>query len=418
MRFVVALGLFLVLLRGSSYAKAPIPAATPPPDALHSGTPLVQFMLGPLIVTPTFKIGSLAVDTNVRYERTKTPDFVASAGPGLDLSLPFHDNWKLNVESSAQYLYFLKTAELRQWTGYGSSNLFFETTGTRARLTFGMTREFDRPSYEVDNRIARTIKNFSTEVERDLGRLTLQVRALYGQTRPDEAQRYRGANISVNLNTNDFLANLQTRYSVTPVSSLIVEGGYRETRFPDAPIRDFAEEAAGAGFKSTGFLKGEVTAGLRRTHLLREPITKVRPYVRGNLMQRLGRRFVLTERYDFNSAVSAFAIDGFLPTYENRTLDVDLGIELTRRFDMRIGGTRAHLISDGEIQVVIDSGEIQTAIRDDLVYEARADLGFRLGKARVSGFVSYTTRESIYFADFGIRGLMTGARVEYAPSNK
>jgi hypothetical protein len=82
---------------------------------------------------------------------------------------------------------------------------------------------------------------------------------------------------------------------------------------------------------------------------------------------------------------------------------------------MRLGGTRARLVSDGEIQVVIDSGEIATAIRDDLVYEARADLGFRLGRSRLSGFVSYTTRQSVYFADFGIKGLMSGARVEYAP---
>ncbi|MBX7184859.1 MAG: hypothetical protein K1Y01_06905, partial [Vicinamibacteria bacterium] len=58
------------------------------------------------------------------------------------------------------------------------------------------------------------------------------------------------------------------------------------------------------------------------------------------------------------------------------------------------------------------------AVRDDLVYDARGDIGIRLGRARLSAFVSYTTRESLYFSDFGIQGLQSGIRVEYAPQTK
>ena len=85
---------------------------------------------------------------------------------------------------------------------------------------------------------------------------------------------------------------------------------------------------------------------------------------------------------------------------------------------MKLGGTRAHNISDGEIRVVTDSGEVAFALRDDLVYDARADVGIRLGRARLAGFVSYTTRHSVYFSDFGIQGLQSGIRLEYAPSSK
>lgn len=417
MRKIAVLGLSFALFGNSSYAQTPDPTALPEPNR-HSGTPLGQFTFGPLVVTPTFKIGSLAIDTNVQYARTKSTDFVASAGPGLDLALPFRDQWKFEVETSAQYLYFLRTEELRRWTGLGSATLYWKGTGTRVQTAFGYTREFERPSYEVNVRVARTIQDISAQIERDLGRLTLAARALYGQTRADEGQLYRGTNLSTTLSTDDLFGGLQLRYHVTPISALLLEGGYKETHFPDASVRNFAEEFAGAGLKTTGFFKGEATAGLRRTHLLSGSISKTRPYLRANMTQQLSRRFRLTERYDNNSSVSAFAKDGFLPTYENRQIAVDLLIELTRRIDMRLGGTRAHNISDGEIQVVTDSGEVAFALRDDLVYDVRADLGFRLARARLAAFVSYTTRHSVYFSDFGIQGLQTGLRLEYAPQAK
>lgn len=414
MRAAVALGLGLAFFGRTSFAQASNPTATPEPGR-HGGAPLAQFAVGPLIVTPTFAIGTLAIDTNVQYERQKTTDFIASAGPGLDLALPFHDQWKFEVKSSAQYLYFLRSEALRRWTGLGSATLYWEGTGTRAQTAFTYSRVFDRPSYEVNTRVARTIKDVSWEVERDLGRLTLVARGLYGQARADDGQRYRGTDISTALSTDDLFVVLQVRYSVTPLSALLVEGGYKETHFPGAEVRNFAEENAGVGVRTVGLFKGEITAGLRRTHLLVGSVSKTRPYLRGTLTQQLGRRFRLTERYDNNSSVSAFARDGFLPTYENRQLAIDLGIEFTRRIDMRLGGTRAHNISDGEIRVVTDSGEVAFALRDDLVYDARADLGIRLGRARLAVFAAYTTRHSIYFSDFGIQGLQTGLRLEYAP---
>jgi len=420
MRKVAALALGLSFFGSASYAQAPRPAPSPgtETEVRHSGAPLGQFTLGPLIVTPTFKIGSLAVDTNVQYDRQKKTDFVASAGPGLDVALPFHDQWKFEVESSAQYLYFLRTEELRRWTGLGSASLYWKGTGTRAQVSFGYSRYFDRPTYEVNTRVSRTVKDLSGKVERDLGRLTLAALALVGQTRTDDGQRYRGTNLSTTLSTDDFFGGLQLRYSVTPLSAILFEGGYRETHFPFASARNFAEEYVGAGIKTDGFFKGEAAAGVRRTHLLLGSDEKTRPYLRVGMSQRLSRRFVLSERYDDSSSVSAFSRDGALPTYGNKQLDIDLRIEFTNRVDMRLGGTRARVVSDGEIQVVTDSGEISFARRDDLVYEARADLGIRLGRARLAGFVSYTTRESVYFSDFGIQGLMSGIRVEYAPQAK
>ena len=74
--------------------------------------------------------------------------------------------------------------------------------------------------------------------------------------------------------------------------------------------------------------------------------------------------------------------------------------------------------SDPLADVFKNTGEVAFALRDDLVYDARADIGIRLSRARLAGFVSYTTRHSVYFSDFGIDGLQTGLRLEYAPQSK
>ena len=413
MRFIAATT--LALIAASAQAQAPQPAASPQPESRHSGAPLGQFTVGPLIVTPTFRIGTLAVDTNVQFQRERRADFVASAGPGLDLALPFLDHWKLDLQGTSEYYYFHRTSELRRWTGGGSAALFWKTTGTRAVVSARLNREFSRPNFEVDSRIATNQRFGGAELERDLGRLTLGVSGSYSGTRVEPGQTFRGADLGTSLTLDLYAGITELRYRLTPITSIVIEGGYQETRFPNATLRNFSEENAGLGLQTSGLFNGRVTAGVRRDKLLQGGAIKTQPYVRGDLTQSLGRRFQLTERYDHQSTVSAFATDGGLPTFERRSLDVQLAIMITRRFDMRLGGARDRTISDGLVQIVADDGSTVKAKRDDTSYIGRADLGLRLGRARVSIFGSYTTRDSVFFTDFGIKGFQAGARVDYAP---
>lgn len=413
MRFTAIVGLPLVLFGSQVYAQAP--AASPEPDGNHTGAPLAQFTAGPFIVTPTFRIGTLAVDTNVQFQRERRADFVASAGPGLDIAVPFLDHWKLDLLGSSEYFYFQRTKELRRWTGGGTASLFWKTTGTRASLSARLNRDFSRPSFEVDSRVATNQRFGGAQLERDLGRLTLAVDASYSGTRVELGQEFRGADLATALTTDQYVGKAEFRYRLTTISALLIEGGYQQTRFPNAALRNFAESNAGLGLQTDGLLKGRITGGIRRTQLLRGGVVKTQPYFRGNLAQRLGRRVQATERYTHESTVSAFASDGGLPTFERRALDVELQIEMTKRFDIRLGGTRERLLSDSAVSVILDNGTSALAKRDDLAYVGRGDLGLRLGRARTSLFVSYTTRESQFFSDLGIKGLQAGARVEYAP---
>ena len=415
MRGYFCLSVFLTLVGGSTYAQEPTPAASPEPDAKHSGAPLGQFTAGPFIVTPTFRIGTLAVDTNVQYQRERRADFVASAGPGLDIAVPFLDHWKLDLQGSSEYFYFKRTKELRRWTGGGTASLLWKTTGTRATLSTRLNRDFSRPNFEVDSRIATNQRFAEGNLERDLGRLTLALDVSYSAIRVAPGSEFRGADLETSLTLDRYHGGAELRYRLTPVSSMLVEVAYEESRFPHAVLRNFSQQNAGLGLLTTGLFKGRVTAGVRRTQLLQGNAEKIQPYLRGELTQQLGRRFKVAERYTHESSVSAFATDGSLPTFERRSLDVSLAIEITKRIDMRLGGARDRTVSDGLVRVVLDDGKTVTGKRDDTAYIGRADIGMRLGRARAALFASYTTRESLFFADFGITGLQMGARVEYAP---
>ena len=417
MRSTVAAVLWMSSVAGLGEAQTanPRPQPASEPDAEHSGAPLGQFIAGPFVVTPTFRIGTLAVDTNVGYTRDRRADFVASGGPGLDIALPFLDHWKLDLQGSSEYFYFHRTKDLRRWAGGGSFSLFWETTGTRASLSTRLFKDFSRPNFEVDTRLASTQRFFGADLERDLGRLTLRTDVYYAATRVDPGQEFRGADLFRALTIDTYQGGAEFRYRLTPITSLLVEGAYKETHFPNASVRNFSEENVGLGIRTDGLIDGRVTGGVRRTQLLEGGVVKTQPYFRGNLTQRLGGRFTLNETYTHESTVSAFASDGGLPTFERRSLDLELTIMITRRIDMRIGGSRDRTISDGFVSVVLDDGTTQTGKRDDLAYVGRADIGMRLGRARTSIFVSYTTRDSQFFSDFGIQGFQAGARVEYAP---
>lgn len=414
MRTAAVSALLLFLAANPVSAQAPNPAPTPADDK-HSGAPLGQFTVGPFIVTPTFRIGTLALDTNVRYQLERKADFVASAGPGLDIALPFRDHWKLDLQGSSEYYYFHETKELRRWTGGGAVALLWETTGTRASVSSRLFRDFSRPNFEVDTRVASDQLRTGADLERDLGRLTLRMDASYAATRVQSGQEFRGADLTAALTIDRYGGGVELRYRLTPVSSLLLEGGYEETHFPDAASRNFSGQNVGIGLRTAGLFDGRVAGGVRRTHLLNGNSTRTQPYVRGDLTQRLGRRLKLTERYAHESAVSAFAVDGDIPTFERRSFDLQLEVKLTNRIDMRLGGTRDRVVSSGFVEVVQDDGTTLRAKRDDVAYVATGSIGMRLGRARTSIFVSYTTRDSLFFSDFGIQGFQAGARVEYAP---
>lgn len=195
---------------------------------------------------------------------------------------------------TSQYFYFHRSNELRRWTGGGGVALLWATTGTRASLFTAANRDFSRPSFEVDARVVSTQNNIAGTLERDLGRLTLAVRGLFTRSMLDDGQEFRGADLTIGLTTNRFAFTPELRYRLTPLSSLLIEGVMKPPGFRNAGTRNFHQESVGLGFLTTGFFKGQVTAGIRRNKLAAGGASNDQFYLRGNLAQRLGRRLNLS----------------------------------------------------------------------------------------------------------------------------
>ncbi len=61
------------------------------------------------------------------------------------------------------------------------------------------------------------------------------------------------------------------------------------------------------------------------------------------------------------------------------------------------------------------SDGIETAVRDDRIREAGAELGYQFrSRVRIGVTATYTTRQSA-FETFGIDGLLAGLTVQYNP---
>jgi hypothetical protein len=73
------------------------------------------------------------------------------------------------------------------------------------------------------------------------------------------------------------------------------------------------------------------------------------------------------------------------------------------------------LVSDGAITLVPRPAAPVTAVREDTVYEAGAELGYTFrSRLRFGAGAAYTERRST-FADLGIEGLLLGGTVTFTP---
>src|SRR5262249_44385051 len=105
------------LLPSRAWAQAAVPTSifpTTPSGPLHTAL----FEVGPFLVTPTFHVGTLGVDTNVFYTPTeRQTDFHGSGGPGLDIVLPLGRVLQFETGGILDYTYFVKTESQRKLAG-------------------------------------------------------------------------------------------------------------------------------------------------------------------------------------------------------------------------------------------------------------------------------------------------------------
>jgi hypothetical protein len=401
--------------RGLEAQQAGTPAA--PPEQSGRDDPL-RFRIGPFQISPYIRVGQVAVDTNVNYtpEDRKT-DFTTNGGPGLRITLPI-GRVRLYGDGNVSYYWFARTKEERRFGGEAGSGLDWETSRHALGVSRFFSRNYQRPSIEVDRRVEQDRWSDDAHLDLDLGRIGL-LPAYYGE-KSDVAKgtQYLGTDLAKTLTQEARTAVLELDWHLTPKTDFVVFGDQEWRRFSEDETRDSDSNRIAGGFqiRSETRLSGRAAGGVRlfrpsdprRGHSFR------RPYAEAALDWILGAKTRLGAGYRYDTQYSAFdSTSARLPVVVTQDARLRLNRRLGRRFDIDLEGGVTTLENDAPV-VIRDADGLREIARNDVFYSARADLGFTFWRLRLGIVGTYNERQS-NFADFGVDGLLAGASIRFNP---
>jgi hypothetical protein len=386
--------------------------ATEEPIAARPGL----FRAGSWYLTPYLRIGSMGIDTNVFYTPTdRQTDFTASGGPGLEIVRPFGRQSRLRLDGGLDYLYFAKTDSQRKLNGYGTAQLDLVGVKTRLFVEERYQSSYGRPSFEVNERVQQETEGTQGFLRRNLGeRLSLALLGSRERTTTD-SQDYLGTDLGDTLTEDRYKARGELRIALSVKTQLVLGGEKEWYRYPRLPERDGDSARAFGGFRTgeTALIVGQALAGYQWFRLDTGG-QRSGFYADVDAAWRISFKTKLGARYLRDIDYSAFSTAGPTPTNLNETLEAYLDKVLVSNVYFRLFGRLATLASDGAITIVTPDG-IETAVRDDRVREAGAELGYQFRtRVRIGVTATYTTRKSP-FETFGVEGLLAGLTVQYNP---
>lgn len=376
--------------------------------------------MGPVAVTPTLRVGSIGIDSNVFYTPTeRRADFIASGGPGLILQLPLGRSVLVRADGGIDFLYFARTESQRRVSGYGSGGL--EWTGARTEVRGGVAykQSFGRPAYEIDERIFEENRSGLLELQRRIGRMTFVAAGSARKLEIEQGSEFNGTDLSRNLNRNTYKVLGGFHIGLSQKTSLILEADQEWERFIEAPARDIDSNRfyGGLRLESQTRLSGQAVAGARRFRPLVSGTQDWLPYVRVDVNYSFGPRTRLGLGVLRDQIISAYDTSGNTPTSSTTQYDARLQKALWRGLDIRFFGGIRTLETDGEIVIVDPVGNMSTGVRKDDTWEAGANLGYAFWDAlRVGVELRYSDRHST-FDDFGVDGLVVGFTINYVPGD-
>jgi hypothetical protein len=383
-------------------------------------TPPGLFRLGPVYLTPTFHLGSLGLDTNVFYTPTsRTTDFTTMGGPGLDLVMPIGSIFRVYADGEVDYVYFLRTKSQRRFGGDAHGGIELKDDHWQGKLEEAYSEIFQRPSYEVDERIVVKQQDERGELTWKPDRFRLTGKGLYSQMKVDQGQVYDGTDLGITLTRNETLTTLEVGYDLTTKTSLLVGADYELDRFPFAETRDADSNRIYGGFQidSKTRLAGRAVGGVRLFRPTAGFAPLQVPYADVALMYTTSPRTQFLGGYTRDLSYSAFQATGAASTLDTETVSAGIDQALFGGFDLRLSGSRSRLTSEGIVTVVFSATDVETAQRDDTFWQAGANLGYKFrSHLRIGLGATYSNRKST-FADFGIRGFIVGATVNYDPQH-
>jgi hypothetical protein len=385
-------------------AASAVRASAQDPDPAEEG----RFRLGPLRFTPSIALSNLGVDDNVFNEDLNAKrDTTAAVGPAVNLWMHVGRS-RLTGLASGQYLYFRTYDNERAWNT--NDELKWEVPLGRVTPFIGgiYTNTKDRPGYEIDSRAHQRFAAVRLGTSLRLSAITSVVLAgTRSATAFDEGETFLGADLATALNRTSQSEELQLRFKLTPLTTLVLGADSVQDRFRFNSIRDANSIRVLPGFelRPSALVSGKVFVGYRRFDALNQgvpdyqgPIAAVdATYIAGPT--RFGLKVSRDLTYSYEPAQPYYAL-------------TDLGLIITERvthtWDVVARGGRQTL--DYKRLNSVAAGTART----DIVRQYGGGLGYRVGQTLRLGFDAiYYRRLSSEVALRDFAGLRFGASVSY-----
>lgn len=424
-RFLLAWGLAVSLPFAHSKVAAETPVETQDGTGA-SPTPgrLGRFHLGPFYLTPKFHIGTLGLDTNVFYTATdRRTDFSASGGPGLRIVLPLVSTVHLYTEGGLDYLYFARTSSQRRLTKNARAGLEgggLQGSRTSIMIEGSYHESFARPSPEVDQRIDQTEKGVEARLRRRLfSRTNIDLSGAFVRSETGAGQDlFLGTDLRRTLTSDTTRAVAALSYALTAKTQLVAEGAYEIHQFPLDHSRDGRTPRATLGLQtdSVTLISGHAHAGTQWF----VPDDKAEPQLRSfyadiDAAWHLTPRLQVGGGYQKNLGYTAFVTATGSPVLHMETVSAFIEHEVVHNIVLRLSGRQIRSRTDQPVELRLGSGPTTREIRNDTTYEATGELGYRIvARLWAGGSAGYAQRNSS-IADFGIKGLLVGAKINFTP---
>jgi hypothetical protein len=379
-----------------------------------------RFRVGPFYLTPSFKIGTIGLDSNTYYTPTgPRADIMGSGGPALEIVLPVRRALRLRGTGGLTYNYFVRTPALRHLTANGSGRLEWEGGRTGLVLEATEAQYSARPSLEIDRRLRYTEVGQGVTLRRTLfGRMRLELKGVHRRRDVAAGEAQLGVDLHSSMSTEEYRAGADLDYGLTVKTSLAATYERSLYRYPFASARDTDTDRWMGGLRTdaTALIAGRAMAGVLRVWPRHGSAAKRQVAVYDvDATLNVSSKTHIGGYYRRDFGFSALAVSATAPTLLTETVGAHMEKDLIAGLNLELFARRTWLHDGGEIELLLPSGITYQGTRRDTADEVGADLGYRFrSRLRLGVAASYLKRRSTV-SYFGIEGLLVGLSVRYTP---
>jgi hypothetical protein len=385
-----------------------------------------RFRLGPLHFTPTISVTNVGIDTNV-FNEAEDPkrDKTGTVEPVIRLRLRAGPS-RLSGNVAGQYVYFHEYASQRAWNTRYAAKWEVPLSRLVPFVEGSYNNSKRRPSPEVDVRVNLRAQSVGLGTEMRLsGRTSVRLGATTTKLLYDSVAVYEGVNLADALNSTSNSANLDVRYKLTSLTTLVTSVEALQDRFAFDNIRSSNSIRAMAGFelKPRALIAGRAFVGFRDFQPLNPALPPARAPVASvdaTLKTRVVRITTVVAR---DVAYSFYAET---PYYMSTDLGLAVARPLGRSWDLVVRGGHQTLdytaIADhrpaaGESSSPEQASTLLAAALVEglqIIRQYGGGLGYRLGRAtRLGVDVMYYSRSPSAVSRREYKGLRAGASLTY-----